>query len=214
MTFILFIYGACLGSFLGAMADRYVTGESPLFPPSHCATCSTRLVPWQMVPILSYLLLRGRCGYCQATISPTTLLIEGTAAISLTTWTPALTSPLLWLSLWAFAALCDAQTQTFPGWLSWAALGTSLISQPWSIILLATSLFGLIRWLWPHWSHPWIGDGDLEMMLGYWVIFGSLSMAHWLLLACGLALLLIRTHTRLAFLPYLTMSTLACWLWP
>ncbi|MFC6207801.1 prepilin peptidase [Levilactobacillus tongjiangensis] len=214
MTLILFVYGACLGSFLVAMADRYVTGESPFFPPSHCATCSTRLVPWQMVPILSYLVLRGRCAYCQANIMPTTLFVEGVTAILLTTWTPTFTLPLLWLSLWTFAALCDTQTQTFPGWLSWAALGISLISQPWSIILLATSLFGLIRWLWPHWIHPWIGDGDLEMMLGYWLLFGSLSLVHWVLLACGLALLTVRAHVKFAFLPYLMASALAWWLWP
>ncbi|WP_367296397.1 A24 family peptidase [Levilactobacillus yonginensis] len=214
MMFILFIYGACLGSFLVAMADRYVTGESPLFPPSHCVTCSTRLAPWQMVPILSYLFLRGRCAYCQAIISPTILLMEGTTALLLTTWTPTLTLPLLWLILWAFAALSDVQTQAFPGWLSWATLSISLIGQPWPTILFVASLFGLVRWLWPHWSHPRIGDGDLEMMIGYWVFFGSLSMAHWLLLACSLALLTIRTPARFAFLPYLLISALIWWLWP
>ncbi|WP_260339416.1 prepilin peptidase [Levilactobacillus parabrevis] len=46
------------------MATRYVTGDSYLFPASHCDTCQTPLAYWQLVPVLSYALLRGKCQIC------------------------------------------------------------------------------------------------------------------------------------------------------
>lgn len=212
MTIILFIYGACLGSWLTAMADRYATGASPFYPASHCDTCQTPLAYWQLVPVFSYLLLRGRCHYCQQRIPPTTVVLEVGAGLLLTTLTPANVRPLLWLGLWGFAALCDARTQTFPGWIVWLAWPLTVWTLPWPAVILTTLLLLGSQFLWQRWPTPLIGDGDLELILAYIIYWGVTATAHWLLVASALALWRARDRGRLAFLPYLVGSAVGWWL--
>lgn len=212
MTIILFIYGACLGSWLTAMADRYATGASPIYPASHCDTCQTSLAYWQLVPVISYLLLRGRCHYCQQRIPPTTLYLEVGAGFLLTTFTSTTIRPLLWLGLWGFAALCDARTQNFPGWIVWLTWPLTVWSLPWPTIILATCLLLGVHLLWQRWPNPLIGDGDLELILAYALYWGITATAQWLLVASLAALWRSRDCKRLAFLPYLVSSAVAWWL--
>jgi len=214
MTIILFIYGACLGSWLTDMADRYATNASPYYPASHCETCQTPLAYWQLVPVLSYLLLRGKCHDCRTPIPVATFILEVTAGLMLTSLYPTTIPHLLWLGLWSFAALCDARTQTFPGWISYTTLPLALWGHTPLTILLALTAAISIRLLWPHWHQPMIGDGDLEMMLSYLLLWGTMATARWLLLASTLALLQRPTPNRTAFLPYLVISAACWWLWP
>jgi len=71
-----FIMGTIIGSYLNVVILRTLAGESLIYPPSHCPKCSHRLAPWDLVPVLSYILLRGRCRYCGAAISIQYPLIE------------------------------------------------------------------------------------------------------------------------------------------
>ena len=64
-----FIIGAIIGSFLNVVALRGLSGESIVFPSSHCTSCGNKLKPWHNIPILSYLFLRGKCAYCKEHIS-------------------------------------------------------------------------------------------------------------------------------------------------
>ncbi len=70
LSIFLFFFGLLIGSFLNVVAIRMLKGESIAFPPSHCTTCGHPLKPWELVPLLSYLTLRGSCRYCHARISP------------------------------------------------------------------------------------------------------------------------------------------------
>ncbi|WP_203637447.1 prepilin peptidase [Levilactobacillus wangkuiensis] len=214
MTIILFIYGTCIGSWLTAMADRYATNTSPFYPASHCDTCQTPLAHWQLVPVCSYLLLRGRCHYCHASIPATTFIMEVTVGLLLTTLHPTTSTRLIWLGLWGFAALCDARTQTFPGWISYATLPLVLWGHTPLVVLLTLTVALSIRVLWPHWRHPLLGDGDLEMMLSYLLLWGMTATARWVLLASTLALLQRSAPRRIAFLPYLVISAVCWWLLP
>jgi leader peptidase (prepilin peptidase)/N-methyltransferase len=75
----LILYGAVglvIGSFLNVMIDRLPAGESVLQPPSRCPHCHRTLSVRDMVPVLSYLLLRGRCRACGATIPLRVLVVE------------------------------------------------------------------------------------------------------------------------------------------
>ena len=58
------LLGACLGSFVNCLAWRLVHGESVWKGRSHCAVCNHPLAPLDLVPVLSWLFLRGRCRYC------------------------------------------------------------------------------------------------------------------------------------------------------
>ncbi|HWW61052.1 MAG TPA: prepilin peptidase, partial [Thermoanaerobaculia bacterium] len=71
-----FVLGAIIGSFLNVVIHRYPREESVVFPPSHCGACNAHIEPYDNVPILSYLWLRGRCRSCRAPFSARYPLVE------------------------------------------------------------------------------------------------------------------------------------------
>lgn len=76
------ILGLLIGSFLNVVIYRVPRSESLLFPASHCPACETELRPWHNVPVISWVLLRGRCAFCRTRISARYPLVEaGTAAL-------------------------------------------------------------------------------------------------------------------------------------
>ena len=77
------LLGAAMGSFINCAAARYVQGESALKGRSHCPVCSHTLHALDLVPIFSYLFLRGRCRYCGAAISKRCLYTELLGALIL-----------------------------------------------------------------------------------------------------------------------------------
>ena len=70
------ILGLVIGSFLNVCIYRIPKEESIAFPPSHCAKCQHSLSPIDLVPVFSYIFLRGRCKYCNGEISIRYPLIE------------------------------------------------------------------------------------------------------------------------------------------
>ena len=90
------LFGLLFGSFGNVVIWRLPRGESLSFPPSHCPSCDAPIESRDNVPVLSWLLLRGRCRTCQAPISPRYPMVE-------------LLSALLWaLAAWRFGT--TAQT--------------------------------------------------------------------------------------------------------
>jgi leader peptidase (prepilin peptidase)/N-methyltransferase len=84
-TAIGFILGAIIGSFLAATLIRWPQGRSVLRGRSHCDRCGRRLGVVELVPLLSWVLLRGCCRQCRASIDPRHLAVElGGAMIGLT----------------------------------------------------------------------------------------------------------------------------------
>lgn len=73
---ILFILGSIIGSFLNVVIFRLPKHESIVFGPSHCMECNEKIKPFDLVPILSYLLLGGKCRHCHTKISIRYPLIE------------------------------------------------------------------------------------------------------------------------------------------
>lgn len=70
------VLGVAIGSFLNVCIDRLPARKSLVYPPSHCDACQHQLLPTDMIPVFSYLWLRGRCRYCQARIPSRTLWVE------------------------------------------------------------------------------------------------------------------------------------------
>jgi leader peptidase (prepilin peptidase) / N-methyltransferase len=85
------VFGAIWGSFLNVCIARIPRGMSVVTPPSHCFACGARVLARDNIPILSYLLLRGRCRHCGAKFSARHAAIE------------ALMAGLSMLVLWCFA---------------------------------------------------------------------------------------------------------------
>ncbi len=72
----IFIFGAVIGSFLNVCIFRVPAGESIVRPGSRCMSCGNPVRPWDNIPVLSYLLLRGKCRHCSASLSIRYPLVE------------------------------------------------------------------------------------------------------------------------------------------
>jgi leader peptidase (prepilin peptidase)/N-methyltransferase len=76
------LFGAVIGSFLNVVAHRVPLGESLASPGSHCPECHAPVKPYDNVPVVSWLLLRGRCRNCGTRISPRYPLVELATALT------------------------------------------------------------------------------------------------------------------------------------
>ena len=76
MVLLYALLGLAISSFLNVCIDRLPEGKSIVAPPSHCPYCGRRLAPFDMIPVLSYVLLKGRCRYCGAPIPRRILVVE------------------------------------------------------------------------------------------------------------------------------------------
>jgi leader peptidase (prepilin peptidase)/N-methyltransferase len=75
------VFGLVWGSFLNVVIYRLPRGLSLIRPPSSCPHCGKHIKPYENIPVLSYLLLRGKCRNCKAKISPVYPLVEALTAI-------------------------------------------------------------------------------------------------------------------------------------
>ena len=73
---IALLFGLIVGSFANVVIHRLPLGESIVFPASRCPKCRTAIRPWQNLPVISWLFLRGRCASCREPISPRYPLVE------------------------------------------------------------------------------------------------------------------------------------------
>jgi leader peptidase (prepilin peptidase)/N-methyltransferase len=80
LALLMFFLGACIGSFLNVVIYRVPEGKSIMYPPSHCPKCGHRLSAKDLVPIFSYIALKGKCRYCGAKISPVYPIVESITA--------------------------------------------------------------------------------------------------------------------------------------
>jgi prepilin signal peptidase PulO-like enzyme (type II secretory pathway) len=78
---IAFVVGAFIASFLNVCIHRLPRHESVLRPPSRCSSCGTRVQWYDNLPVVSYLMLRGRCRWCDAAFSPRYLVTEVVAGL-------------------------------------------------------------------------------------------------------------------------------------
>lgn len=74
--FFVVLFGLCIGSFLNVCIYRIAREESISFPPSHCTSCGYQLKAKDLVPVLSYIFLGGKCRSCNENISIKYPLIE------------------------------------------------------------------------------------------------------------------------------------------
>jgi leader peptidase (prepilin peptidase) / N-methyltransferase len=75
------LFGAVLGSFLNVVIYRLPRGESLIAPGSRCPSCSAAVKPYDNIPVIAWMWLRGHCRACRAAISPRYPLVEAATAL-------------------------------------------------------------------------------------------------------------------------------------
>ena len=145
-----FVLGACLGSFINVVIHRLPRGESIVYPPSHCPRCGHALSWWENVPLVSYLILRGRCRACHQTISPRYPLVELASALLLSSCylSYGLSIRLLWSGVFTLSLLAvffiDLDHQIIPDEIDLPGIVLGLVLSPWTIGFVPSLLGGLL----------------------------------------------------------------------
>ncbi|MGH7789283.1 MAG: prepilin peptidase [Candidatus Binatia bacterium] len=234
-----FVLGAVVGSFLNVCIHRLPTGASVAFPASHCPQCRQPILPYDNIPIVSYLLLRGRCRQCATPISrryPLVEMLSGLAAVA------ALSHfGLTAYALMAFAFLAslivitfiDLDHQIIPDAISLPGIlvgfgSAVLLGQPhWSASLAGILLGGGLLWVVAEGYHrltgrEGMGGGDIKLLamigafLGWRMIPVTLMIASLSGTAIGLSLMLSRgrsTRMAIPFGPFLALGAACALFW-
>ena len=135
-TFFVFVTGSCIGSFLNVVIWRLPRGESLSYPSSHCPACNHPLAIWQNVPLLGWLVLRGRCFYCKSPISVRYPIVEMvTALLFLAVWASIVQAGLPWGGAVRYlflagallaAAVIDAEHRIIPDKITYTGMAVAL----------------------------------------------------------------------------------------
>lgn len=183
------VLGALVGSFLNVVVYRMPLGLSVVHPGSRCGACGTAIAPWNNIPVLSWLFLRGKAACCKAPFSIRYPMVEAaTAALAFALWSrlvvpmdgrspPELEFALgAWALLFTFGAvllviaLIDLDTLRIPDVLSLPLIPLGLATA-WAFgsvthVSVEQSLFGIL-----------IGGGTLLVVTyGYFAITGREGM--------------------------------------
>lgn len=131
-----FVLGLLIGSFLNVVIHRLPLGESIVSPGSRCPRCARAIKPWENVPVLSYLALRGRCRGCGVRISlryPAIELLTGLVFLAIalvfgvSVWTPVF---MVFAALVIAAGAIDVDHQIIPDEISLGGLALGLVVVP------------------------------------------------------------------------------------
>ncbi|RCK80275.1 MAG: Leader peptidase (Prepilin peptidase) [Candidatus Ozemobacter sibiricus] len=170
------IFGSLLGSFTNVVILRMAEGRSVVFPPSACPHCHHRLSALDLVPIFGWVMLRGRCRYCQAPISIQYPLVELAAALILASsfWFWGASRQLVPTAAWAIIWLIQTmllirEEVAAPGPFLWPLLAFAVLTWvaggPWLAVWALAPVLGTIAgWLAtrgpsPGRFFPWFGVG-------------------------------------------------------
>jgi leader peptidase (prepilin peptidase)/N-methyltransferase len=236
------LLGVVIGSFLNVVIYRVPRGESVVHPPSACPRCGIRIRARDNVPVLGWLLLRGRCRDCGEPISVRYPVVEAATGVffALVTWfaltderTPAVLPALLYLAAVSVAlSLIDVDVKRLPDAIVLPSYGVllvllgvaSLVEGDWwpfvRALIGAGAGFGfyfLLAVIYP--SGMGFGDvklaGVLGMVLGWygWAELVVGAFTGFLLGGVvGVLLIVLRLGTRKTMIPFGPYMMLGTWL--
>lgn len=181
---LIFVMGTLIGSFLNVCIYRIPRKESIVTPPSHCPQCNQRLRPWDLIPLLSYVISRGRCRYCGVRISVQYPLVELATGIVylLTYWKFGLSVEGLmmlgFVSVLIVVAGIDAKHRIIPDLINYPGIVVGVILAVFRVHISLTEsvvgflagggLFFLILIL----TRGGMGAGDMKFMAFVGTILG------------------------------------------
>ena len=208
----LFFLGACIGSFLNVVIYRTSSGESWVLGRSHCEKCSAQIAWYDNIPLLSFLLLKGKCRHCSQPLSYSHPVVESLTGIIMVWWwvvgffffqlTQApfsVLQPFFWLAvalLLLAITIVDIRYLVIPSSplmiltvlvIAYrVALVFSGIMQPADFIYSICSMASVVLLFWFLWyltGGRGMGFGDVQLVLPLSLLVGWPEILVWLFLS-------------------------------
>ena len=236
--FFAFVFGSVVGSFLNVCIHRLPRGESILFPPSHCPQCHHSIRFYDNIPIISYLVLRGKCRFCDTPISPQYLSVEILSAVfSVILF---FHYPLLeYLVYFAFFSslvvitFIDLKHQVIPDIISIPGIGVGFLSSfalsrisyfdsLLGIVLGGGILYAVAMTYYLIMKTEGMGGGDIKLLamigafLGSKAVLVTIFLSAFLGSAVGVAFMIFKGKGRKYAIPYgpfLALGAITCLFW-
>jgi leader peptidase (prepilin peptidase)/N-methyltransferase len=226
------IFGAIVGSFLNVCIIRIPKEESIITPGSHCPHCNNPIKFYDNIPLVSYLLLKGKCRNCNGPISIQYPLIEGITAFSSFLLFVKFGATLSYLFFFSFVAalivitVIDLYYQIIPDAISIPGIGIGLLG---SLIIpyitLFNSLIGILvgggslflvatlyQWLF---KREGMGGGDVKLLamiggfLGWKAVILTILLSSFIGSIIGIAIVLLKGKDfkyAIPFGPFLSLG--------
>lgn len=206
-----FIFGAIVGSFLNVVIYRYNTGAPIVHGRSMCFSCGKKLSWYELIPIVSFVIQRGKCGTCKSKLSWQYPIVEITTGLLFLgvflTGLPALTMVYLLtvVSILVVIAVYDMRHKIIPNGLVYAFIFLTLFALVFNASV--TSFVFLWDWLagpmlflpfaalWFFSKGTWMGFGDAKLawgigwFLGLYMGASAIILSFWIGAIWGLALI-------------------------
>jgi len=219
------LFGAAIGSFLNVCIHRLPQHESIIWPSSHCPACGGRIAPYDNIPVLSFLWLRGRCRACRAPISLRYPLVEAANAlgyVAIVWWFGPGWTALAYAAL--FSALLvivfiDADHQIIPDRITLpgiplgvlcaaTVLPVGLVNSVLGVLVGGGLLWGM-AWLSPYlFGKEGMGGGDIKLLamigafLGWEPALMTVVIGAAVGATVGLALIALKRIRRDQYIPF------------
>lgn len=229
---LIFVFGLIIGSFLNVLILRQDSLKTILTTRSHCMNCKAKLGWLDLIPLVSYFLLKGKCRYCQQKISPQYPAVEfGTGLLFVflllnfgISW--ALLFYVIVFSLLTVVLVTDLKTEMVPELFVWISLALVLVFgwyfagiTIWYMILGGLIGGGVLAFLVYASGEKWMGAGDIKigvilgLIAGYPIVILGIFFAFVLGAVVGLIYVWLKGKTMkdsLPFAPFLIISALFC----
>jgi leader peptidase (prepilin peptidase) / N-methyltransferase len=230
LIFYLFVIGITLGSFYNVVGLRIPKNQSIITPRSHCTSCKRTLTSLDLIPIFSYIFLRGKCRTCGAKVSPIYPFMEFVTGVLflfsflLLGWTPELIVALLFVSLLVIIIVSDLAYMMIPDKVLLFFLPILIIARIfipidpwWDPILGAFSGFGLLFLIALVTKGNGMGFGDVKLYFVIGIVLGFQAVILSFFLASlfgsifgGIGLLtgLVKRKQPIPFGPFIAVGAL------
>jgi leader peptidase (prepilin peptidase)/N-methyltransferase len=234
ITFVFALFGLVVGSFLNVCIDRLPADKSIVYPPSQCDSCRQRLAVIDLIPVFSYLFLRGRCRYCGSKVPWRLLWVELATGLIFAfsywffglSWQLAVT--VFYVCLFLVLFVIDLEHGLILNKIVYPMMGVALIIDiVWGKVGLVKGLIGgaagFVFLMIPVLVYPQgMGWGDIKMAALIGLVSGFPLVAVALLLGvigggllAGLLLLLgiKKRKDAIPFGPFLSLATVVTLYW-
>ena len=229
-----FVLGTVIGSFLNVCIWRLPTGQSIVSPPSHCPACRTPVRSYDNIPIISYMLLRGRCRSCQTSIALRYPAVEALTGLMFALlaghfgWSPMLAVYALFVAALIVITFIDWDHQIIPDVLSLPGIvvglllsavgyGPPLLDSALGVLLGGGLLYGVAVGYQAWTGREGMGGGDIKLLamigafLGWRAVLVTLVLGSFVGALLGLTLIVVRgadSRVPIPFGPFLALGAL------